>query len=179
MLTLLRIALIPVFVVLFYLPIPGNHFFSALFFAIAAWTDWLDGYLARYLEQTSALGAFLDPVADKLVVVVALVILISDPKLPYIALPAGIIISREIIISALREWMAELGKRNQVAVNMLVKVKTMLQMIAMVALILYRPEQDWWIGLIGYVLLYLSAALTLWSMYTYLKHSWPDIYSLD
>nr|MDQ3958755.1 CDP-diacylglycerol--glycerol-3-phosphate 3-phosphatidyltransferase [Pseudomonadota bacterium] len=123
-LTLVRIALIPIFVIVFYLPIKWSHVATAVIFALAALTDWLDGYLARRLGQTSALGAFLDPVADKLMVAVVLVFLLQQNPSPWLALPAAIIIGREITISALREWMAELGVRARVAVSSLGKIKT-------------------------------------------------------
>ncbi len=127
-LTLLRIVLIPVLVVVFYLPGPWSYQISALIFGVAAITDWLDGYLARRLQQTSPFGAFLDPVADKLMVAVALVLLVQDNPSELFAVPAAVIIGREIVISALREWMAEIGARTRVAVSIVGKVKTTLQM---------------------------------------------------
>ena len=117
-LTLFRIVLIPVLVVLFYMPIAHTYFLTAAVFAVAAMTDWLDGYLARKLGQSTALGAFLDPVADKLMVAVALALLIERYDASWFTIPAIIIIGREIVISALREWMAELGKRTSVAVSL-------------------------------------------------------------
>lgn len=176
-LTLVRISLIPFFVVLFYVPLSaGNHLLSAIIFAVASITDWFDGFLARYLHQTSKLGAFLDPVADKLIVAVALVLLVSDPRLPLLAIPAAIIVGREIVISALREWMAELGKRASVAVSFIGKLKTLLQMLAIIMLLVYKPGgEKQWIGILGYLLLYLSVGLTLWSMIVYLKAAWHDL----
>lgn len=173
-LTLFRIVLIPVFVLTYYLPIP--HVITAAIFSIACITDWLDGYLARALKQMSPLGAFLDPVADKLIVAVALVLLVSEDGLHYLAIPAAIIISREIVVSALREWMAELGKRSSVAVSILGKIKTTLQMLALIALLAYTPKQsaDWLIAL-GYLLLYAAAGLTLWSMLVYLRAALPEL----
>jgi len=174
-LTLLRIALIPIFVLVFYLPVPWAHAASALIFALAAVTDWLDGYLARRLGQMSKFGAFLDPVADKLMVVIALVLLVQENHSPWFAVPAAIIVGREIVISALREWMAELGKRQKVAVSVVGKIKTIAQMVALL-LLLYR---DPLFGLptltIGFVLLYIAAALTLWSMVMYIQAAWPSL----
>jgi len=176
-LTLLRIALIPVFVVVFYLPFSwANELATAVFF-VAAVTDWLDGYLARSLEQTSALGSFLDPVADKLMVAVVLVLLVAAHPSPWMALPAAVIVGREITISALREWMAELGARARVSVSMLGKVKTSAQMLALILLIYKDPLYDMPTYDIGFVCLYLAAALTLWSMLLYLKAAWPELKS--
>ena len=174
-LTALRILLIPIFVLAFYLPIPANHAIAATVFALACVTDWLDGYLARILGQTSRLGAFLDPVADKLVVVVALVLLVGEKGLPFLALPAMVIVGREIVISALREWMAELGKRTSVAVNLVGQFKTAIQMISLVLLLLYKPHGNLIVGILGYLLIYTAAILTLWSMFMYLKAAWPDL----
>lgn len=173
-LTLLRIWCIPVFVILFYLPFDWSHALTAILFALAAITDWFDGYLARSWGQTSRFGAFLDPVADKLIVVTALVLIVGERKIPYIAIPAAIIVGREIVVSALREWMAELGKRTSVAVNLVGKFKTMIQMLALILLLAYHPG-DQWIGLIGIILFYLAAGLTLWSMVMYLQVAWPEM----
>lgn len=176
-LTLLRICLIPVFVGIFYIPAPWAPFACALVFTLAALTDWLDGYLARRWDQTSRLGAFLDPVADKLMVAVALVLLVqSDPRAA-LALPAAVIIGREIAVSALREWMAELGARAQVAVSMVGKFKTTAQMVAIILLILVHADSP--IYGLGMVLLYIAAALTLWSMMLYLRAAWPSLMSAD
>lgn len=176
LLTLFRILLIPFIVLTFYLPIPQHHLISASIFGIACFTDWLDGYLARVLKQTSPLGAFLDPVADKLIVAVALVLLVSEDGLSYLAIPAMVIISREIVVSALREWMAELGKRSSVAVSMIGKSKTAIQMLALVVLLAYQPySSPDWLEIIGYLLLYLAAGLTLWSMVIYLRAALPDL----
>jgi len=173
-LTLIRIFSIPVFVVLFYLPFSWSHTVTAILFALAAITDWLDGYLARSWDQTSSFGAFLDPVADKLIVVTALVLVVGERNIPFIAIPAAIIIGREIVVSALREWMSELGKRTSVAVSIVGKVKTFIQMIALVMLLAYQPG-DKLIGLVGITLFYLAAALTLWSMVMYLQVAWPEM----
>lgn len=174
-LTLFRILIIPIFVLVFYLPFRGSHLTSAILFALAGITDWLDGYLARRFKQTSALGEFLDPVADKLIVAVALVLIVGEQYLPFIAIPAAVIVGREIVISALREWMAEIGKRASVAVSFVGKVKTLIQIIAVVSLLLYTPNQNLWIGIAGYVLLYLAAILTIWSMFMYLRAAWPEL----
>jgi len=175
LLTLLRILLIPVFVVVFYLPVDWARLGCLLIFTTAGLTDWLDGHLARKWGQTSALGAFLDPVADKLIVAVALVLLVqSDPTMEF-AIPAAIIIGREITISALREWMAELGARAQVSVTWVGKFKTTVQIIA-ICFLIYRD--DLWtipVHTIGFVLIYVAAALTLWSMFVYLRAAWPSL----
>jgi len=167
--TLLRISLIPIFVLVFYLPIKHHHVFSAIIFAAAALTDLLDGYLARKLQQVSPLGEFLDPVADKLIVAVSLVLLVQAYPSPWLAVPAVVIVSREIVISALREWMADLGKRKRVAVQGLAKFKTAAQMIAIFLLLAANPEINSWITNLGYVLIYIAAILTLWTMIIYLR----------
>ncbi len=174
-LTLLRIVLIPVFVLIFYLPVGWARIGCALVFALAAITDWLDGYLARRWSQTSPFGAFLDPVADKLMVAVALLLLVQSEPTPALAIPAAVIIGREITISALREWMAELGARSQVAVSMMGKVKTTVQMIAILMLIYERPLFGMPTYTVGFLLLYVSAILTLWSMIVYLRVAWPNL----
>lgn len=172
-LTLFRIALIPVFVVFYYLPGDWSNIAAAIVFLLAALTDWLDGYLARKLNQSSPFGAFLDPVADKLMVAFALVLLVADENLPYIAIPAAIIVCREIAVSALREWMAELGKRASVAVSFIGKVKTVIQMLSIVLLLACNPLHAGLLMLVGYITLYAAALLTLWSMLMYLKAAWP------
>ena len=174
LLTVLRVLLIPVFVLLFYLPFSWGHFAASAAFAFAAATDWLDGYLARRLQQSTPFGAFLDPVADKLIVAVALVLLVDEHASLWLTLPAAVIISREIVVSALREWMAELGARAQVAVSNVGKWKTAAQMLALVILLAHTPEFSLWIGF-GYGLLFVSAALTLWSMTQYLRAAWPHL----
>ncbi len=173
-LTLSRILLIPIFVLTFYLPWAWSHVTAAIVFSIACATDWLDGYLARLLNQTSLFGAFLDPIADKLAVSIALVLLVGDDHFSYITLPAAVIVGREIIVSGLREWMAELGKRASLAVNTISKAKTAIQMIALIILIAVKPDTSW-IGIVGYVLLYIAAILTLWTMFAYLKLAWPEL----
>lgn len=174
-LTLLRIVLIPVMAVVFYLPWRWTHLVAAALFTLAALTDWLDGYLARRLGQTSALGAFLDPVADKLMVVVALVLLLQRDPTVWLALPAAVIIGREIAVSALREWMAELGARKKVAVSLIGKYKTAAQMVAIIFMLYREPIAGVPVYNIGFVLLYVAAALTIWSMSVYLVAAWPRL----
>ena len=172
-LTLLRIALIPVFVGVFFLPFPSANLFCTTLFGLAALTDWLDGYLARRLGQTSAFGAFLDPVADKLMVAAALVLLVQAIATPLMAAAAVVIIGREIAISALREWMAQIGDSGRVAVSRVGKLKTTVQMTA-VLLLLYREPIGAFPTLeVGMGLLLIAAALTLWSMLHYLLAAWP------
>lgn len=174
-LTLLRISLIPIFVIVFYLPFEWRYMASAVIFLIAAITDWLDGYLARKLNQISPLGEFLDPVADKLIVAVALVLLVQSHASALLAIPAAIIVCREIVISALREWMAELGKRQRVAVSELGKAKTAGQMLAIVLLLSQDPAAISLISIMGYFLIYAASLLTLWSMVVYLRLAWDDL----
>ena len=166
--TLFRIALIPVFVFVFYLPVAWANEICAIAFALAALTDWVDGFLARRLKQITVFGAFLDPVADKLMVAVALVLLVQANPEIWIALPAAIIIGREIAISALREWMARIGEHRRVAVVMLGKFKTGCQLTA-ITLMLYGSGEvpvEFFQG--GLALLYLATTLTLGSMIQYL-----------
>ncbi len=175
-LTLLRIGLIPVLIVVFYTPFEYHLWVTAAIFAFAAITDWVDGYLARRLGQTTKFGAFLDPVADKLMVAVALVLLVERHATMIFTFAACIIIGREIVISALREWMAELGKRTSVAVSVVGKVKTVFQMVAIIGLLAVDPStsEGWLLGLC-YFLLYTAAVLTLWSMFIYLRTAWQVI----
>ncbi len=174
-LTLIRIGLIPVFVLIFYLPFEWARVATAIVFSLAAITDWLDGYLARKMGQTTAFGAFLDPVADKLMVVVALVMLVQSNPSPWMALPAAIIIGREITVSSLREWMAEIGNSGQVAVSKLGKIKTTCQLTALIMLLYRDPLLGLPIESIGFVFLYAAAILTLWSMVIYLQKAWPSM----
>ena len=172
-LTLLRILLIPLLVVIFYLPYDWRFPVASLIFSLAAITDWLDGWVARTYNQSTAFGAFLDPVADKLMVAIALVLLVERHDTILFTLAACIIIGREIVISALREWMAELGERTSVAVSYIGKVKTTFQMIAIVGLLAIDPTTDEsWLLASSYLMLYLAAILTLWSMFIYLKAAW-------
>ena len=174
-LTLFRIGLIPVFAVVFYLPFDWRNEVACIIFVIAAITDLLDGYLARKLRQISKLGAFLDPVADKLMVAVALVLLVERNPDMLLTLPACVIIGREIAISALREWMAELGARSKVAVSVYGKIKTIAQMLALPLLIYNAPLCGIPVYGAGLVLLYLAAGLTLVSMFQYLVSAWPKL----
>jgi CDP-diacylglycerol--glycerol-3-phosphate 3-phosphatidyltransferase len=184
--TLLRILLIPVFIIVFYLPVSWHNFGAFAVFWIASVSDALDGYLARKLNQSSAFGAFIDPVADKLMVVCALVMLIEDYHLWYITIPAAIMISREIFISALREFMSSRDSRNTIAVSNLGKWKTAAQMLGIMGLI-WQPDYD-----IPFILFYLphevinyaayifygvATILTVWSMLAYCKASWPELSS--
>ena len=176
-LTLTRIAVIPVFVVVFYLPFAWANVATAAIFAFAGFTDWLDGYLARKLDQTSRFGAFLDPVADKLMVAAALILLVAADPTVWLAIPAIIIIGREIAISALREWMAEIGERTQVAVSQIGKIKTSAQILSLFLLLYKSPIAEFPIYEAGLVLLYIAAILTLWSMVIYLRAAWPALTS--
>jgi len=178
LLTWMRIVAIPLLVAVYYLPAgwfdPGQRNLAAtLIFMAAAVTDWADGYLARRLNQTSAFGAFLDPVADKLMVAAALIILIQLGRAD--AIVGTIIIGREITISALREWMAKIGASKSVAVSMLGKIKTSAQMLAIPMLLI--GESLWGIDmrLWGTLLIWVAAVLTLWSMIYYLRMAWPEI----
>ena len=180
LLTLFRIALIPVLVVIYFLPIPYREIILTSVFVLAALTDWLDGYLARRMNAMTRLGAFLDPVADKLIVSSALILLASDSEVlvrvlhpAAFAVAVTIIVGREIAISALREWMAELGERAAVAVGALGKIKTTMQMVAIAFLLYMLPAFGLPIFRIGEIALYVAAALTLWSMLEYLKAAWP------
>lgn len=167
--TLLRIFLIPCFVLSFYLPVSHADMITASIFCLAGLTDWLDGYLARKLNQTSRFGAFLDPVADKLIVAVALVLIVGDYGSIWITLPAAIIVCREITISALREWMAEIGKQANVAVNYVGKLKTVLQILSIVVLLANPSDWDLLLVKVGVVMMYVAVGLTLWSMIIYMK----------
>lgn len=171
-LTGFRIFLIPVFVVLFYLPTEWSGAAAAFVFWLAGITDLLDGYLARRLNQQTTFGAFLDPVADKIMVAVSLVMIVAHYPSIWVTIPAMVMIGREIIISALREWMAEIGKRANVAVSWVGKFKTMVQMLSLFLLIWqYSPIMEWF----GFGFLYIATILTLWSMYVYLKAAWPAL----
>ena len=177
LLTGLRILLIPVLVAVFYLaPMEWRYYGSAAVFAVGSLTDWLDGYLARKLGQMTPFGAFLDPVADKLSVAVALVLLVEVHASAILAIPALVIVCREIVVSALREWMAHYSDRRSVAVSVVGKIKTGFQMVAIVLLLGSGPEKSDAVT-VGYTLLYIAAGLTLWSMFEYLKLAWPDLSS--
>jgi len=182
--TLFRIILIPVFLLVFYLPISWNHFGAFCVFWVASISDMLDGYLARKLNQSSAFGAFIDPVADKLMVVSALVMIVEDYRVWWIAIPAIIMIAREIFVSALREFMSSRGKRDAVAVSTMGKYKTAAQMLGIMGLI-WRPDYD--IPLIFFefpheILMFaaysfygIATILTISSMWSYFKVAWPEL----
>lgn len=177
MLTLLRIALVPVLVLFFYLPFHWSNFACVFIFVLAAVTDIADGAIARKTGQTSRFGAFLDPVADKIMVSTALVLLVQRQETyqAVFAIAAAVIIGREITISALREWMSEIGESALVKVSWVGKLKTIFQMTA-IGFLLYHDNMGWIpIALIGEILLYLAAALTLWSMWSYVQAAWPAI----
>ncbi|WP_339057350.1 CDP-diacylglycerol--glycerol-3-phosphate 3-phosphatidyltransferase [Candidatus Regiella endosymbiont of Tuberolachnus salignus] len=165
-LTLLRIILIPFFVLAFYLPLEWAPMVSAIIFIFAAMTDWFDGFLARRWGQTTRFGAFLDPVADKIMVTIALILVTEYYHVWWITLPAATMIAREIIVSSLREWMAEIGERSCVGVSWMGKIKTAAQMLSLIGL-LWRPIPM--IEMISIVLLYIAVVLTFWSMFQYLN----------
>lgn len=175
--TLIRIFFIPVFVLTYLSQWENRYIATAIFFGLAAFTDWLDGYLARRLDQTTPFGAFLDPVADKLIVVTALILLVAHHANIWLTLPALIIVGREIVISALREWMAEMKHSVAVAVSTLGKVKTTLQMIAIAVLLANSPDLGSPWVLVGYVLVYVASFMTLWTMSVYLAAAWPTLKS--
>ncbi len=172
LLTLLRVIMIPFFVLAFYLPFQWAPFVCALIFSLAAITDWFDGYLARRWNQSTRFGAFLDPVADKVMVAVAMVLVVEHYHSWWVTLPAATMIGREIIISALREWMAEIGKRSSVAVSWIGKVKTTSQMTALIGL-LWRPHP--FIEWAAVACFFIAAGLTLWSMVQYLNAARGDL----
>lgn len=176
--TWLRIILIPLVVGVFYLPdrwLSGyeKDLIATVIFVVAALTDWLDGWLARRLDQTSRFGAFLDPVADKLMVIAALLVLVELQRMN--AAIALVIVGREITISALREWMAQIGASKSVAVNSLGKFKTILQMVAIPMLLYDHRFLFFESGWVGTILIYIAAFLTVWSMLYYMKLAWPQI----
>lgn len=173
--TVTRILLIPVFIGLYMVQQDWSIFAASVLFALAALTDWLDGYLARRLNQTTPFGAFLDPVADKLIVVSALIVLVAYHSNMWLTLPGLVIVGREIVISALREWMADMDDSVAVAVSYLGKIKTTAQMIA-ITLLLAQPVGVESVYLqVAYVLLYLAAVMTLWSMWQYLSAAWSAL----
>ena len=181
-LTFLRLLVIPLFVLAYYWRSPWSNATATGLFLLGAITDWLDGYLARRLNQSSAFGAFLDPVADKLLVAAALILLVSSQGLAQhslnhrlFSIAVLVIIGREITISALREWMAELGRRASVAVSLVGKVKTVAQMTAIPFMLFRHVLGGVRIFWIGEMLLYVAAVLTLWSMSSYLRAAWPQL----
>jgi len=178
LLTWLRVALIPLVVGVYFLPdhwlpLADRNLAATLVFIVAAVTDWFDGYLARRWNQTSAFGAFLDPVADKLMVAGALLVLVQLARVD--AIIAFVIIGREITISALREWMAEIGARKSVAVNSLGKIKTAAQMVAIPMLLFHDTLLGIDMHIAGVILLWIAGVLTVWSMFYYLRRAWPLI----
>ncbi|MFQ3288256.1 MAG: CDP-diacylglycerol--glycerol-3-phosphate 3-phosphatidyltransferase [Alteromonadaceae bacterium] len=182
--TVFRIILIPIFIIVFYLPVSWNHFGAFVVFWLASVSDALDGYLARKLNQTSAFGAFIDPVADKLMVVTALIVIVQDYQTWWISIPAMIMIAREIFISALREFMSSIGKRNEIAVSEMGKYKTFAQMLSLQGLI-WRPDYDIPLILfdfphqilmgIAYSMFFVATILTIWSMVSYFIVAWPEL----
>lgn len=178
--TMLRVILIPVFVVVYYLDWKWAHQAGAFIFWLAAITDWFDGYLARKLKQSTAFGAFLDPVADKLIVAAALLMITDTYNTPWITIPAILLMSREIYVSALREWMGKHGKSDTVKVSFIGKAKTMAQMLALIGLL---SELEYFMGFpiywvtLGYGLLYFAAFLSVWSMATYTRAAWVELTS--
>lgn len=173
--TLFRIAAIPVVMFFYLLPFHWSHLTSAIIFLIAAISDWLDGFLARSLKQTTEFGAFLDPVADKLLISMALVLIVGHHSGIGLSIPAAVIIGREIAISALREWMAEIGKRAGVKVSYIGKVKTVIQLAAIATLLWYSATAPQILKWLGPLLLWAAAALTVWSMALYIRAAWSDL----
>ena len=178
-LTLFRVLLLPVMVVVFYLPFRWSNLGAAAIFVIAGFTDWLDGFLARRMNLTSAFGAFLDPVADKLMVAVTLFLLVQSHPGGWqgvlLAVTASVIVGREISVSALREWMAQIGARSKVKVAFLGKLKTMAQMVALVVLLVQHDTESLASYNIGEALLVLAGILTIWSGVDYLRAAWPSL----
>ena len=168
--------MIPVLVLAFYLlPMDVRYLAAAFVFSIASLTDWLDGYLARSMGQTTPFGAFLDPVADKLLVAVALILLVEVHASALLAIPALVIVGREIVVSALREWMSQYSDLGGVKVSMIAKVKTGFQMTAIIVLLSQPPSLDNVLVILGFLLLYVAAGLTLYSMAQYIELAWPDL----
>ena len=180
-LTSIRVLLIPLMVVVFYLPVYWSSFGAAVVFWVACITDYWDGYLARKMNLMTPFGAFLDPVADKLIVVVSLMIVVERDQTLWLTIPALVMGAREITISALREWMAEMGKRADVAVSNLGKAKTLLQMFAITGMLGIEPSgsgafvaSDGWYAA-AIIAIVAAAVLTLWSMLSYLRAAWPEL----
>ena len=174
-LTWLRILMIPGVVILFYMPVWWAHPAAGVGFALAGITDSLDGYFARKMGLTSRLGAFLDPVADKLIVAAALVLIVSADPRWFIVIMATVIIGREIAVSALREWMAEIGARGRIKVSMLGKYKTIMQIFGLSMMLFQHDLLTVPIYRLGLVLTAIAAVLTLWSMISYLRLAWPEL----
>jgi CDP-diacylglycerol--glycerol-3-phosphate 3-phosphatidyltransferase len=174
-LTWLRILMIPAVIVIFYLPYGWKDPVTCGAFALAGITDWLDGYLARRWGQTSRLGAFLDPVADKLIVTAALVLIVSRDPRWFMVIVAVVIIGREIAVSGLREWMAEIGVRGRIKVSVWGKYKTIMQIVGLSFLLFRQNLFDLPIYKMGLVLTGIAVVLTLWSMFLYLRLAWPEL----
>ncbi|MGN6520610.1 MAG: CDP-diacylglycerol--glycerol-3-phosphate 3-phosphatidyltransferase [Dokdonella sp.] len=172
-LTLFRILLLPVMVIVFYAPFHGANIAAALIFIAAAITDWLDGWVARRWNMGSAFGAFLDPVADKLMVAVTLFLLVQENPTPLMAITSAVIVGREISISALREWMAEIGQRATVRVAAIGKIKTGMQIVAIVVLLYQHDLEGLRLFHVGESLLVIAAGLTIWSGLLYVRAAWP------
>lgn len=175
--TCLRIALIPVFITIYYSNIPWSHAIACVIFSTACFSDFLDGYLARKYNQTSRFGAFLDPVADKLLVTVTIVVVASTYTSPWFIGPAVFMVAREVLISGLREWMATNNERDTVAVGYMGKVKTSLQMLGLGFLLATNPDGPMWIVGMGYIQIYAATFFSFWSMMIYLKSAWPLLMS--
>ncbi len=171
--TVLRVLMIPLFMGIYYIEFPWHRVLAAFIFILACVTDWLDGFVARRFNQSSRFGAFLDPVADKMLVTITLVILAASYPSPWYVIPAAIIVAREVMVSALREWMAEHRQRDAVAVGMAGKVKTTFQMIAIGVLLTTDPQGPALLWVSGYVLINIAAVLTLSSLFNYLRSAWP------
>jgi len=174
-LTVLRIIFVPLVAVVYVLPFWWCHAVAAVLFFLAIITDWFDGYLARKLNQMTKLGAFLDPVADKIIISTLLVLVSAYYASVWVSIPAVIIVAREIVISALREWMAEIGSKTKVGVRYIGKVKTTFQAISIIGLVMYTPSLPAVLFYLSLLLFYVSAILTIWSMFIYLKTAWPDL----
>jgi len=172
-LTLFRIGLLPIMVIVFYAPFRGANIAAAAIFLAAGLTDWLDGWLARRWGLTSAFGAFLDPVADKLMVAVTLFLLVQENPTPLMAVTSAVIVGREITISALREWMAEIGQRTRVSVAGIGKIKTIMQIVALTVLLYQHDFEELRLYFVGETLLVAAAAMTIWSAFLYLRAAWP------
>ena len=179
-LTVARIIAIPVFIIAYFLSPDQKNTVAVAIFVLAALTDWLDGFLARKLKEVSPFGAFLDPVADKLIVCTALVLLVSDDNVSdqvlfqsIFTISVIIIIGREVSVVALREWMAEKGQRASIATSYLSKSKTFLQMLAIVLLLYGQSINEFPTLVAGELLLYIAAALTIWTMFLYIRNAWP------
>lgn len=175
LLTSLRVLLVPLLISVYYINTDSKYIIMSSIFLLACITDYFDGYLARKLSQTSKLGEFLDPVADKLIIAVALILLLGMPHLSGLEIPAMVIIGREISVSSLREIMSELGKRTSVMVNWVGKLKTALQMLAVAILLACSPNSPWWFLVVGYVSLYIAVLLTIFSMIVYLRLAWVEL----